>query len=98
MGTAYWSLTVSLNVVITILICIRLLLTRNEMRAVFGNDHGHLYTKVTTMFVESAALYSAWGLVTLIAYAREDNGVRNIVIGALGQVQVRCSPRLVFIF
>ncbi|KAF7984632.1 hypothetical protein HWV62_12859 [Athelia sp. TMB] len=84
-GTAYWSLTVALNVIITILICFRLLRTRNRVRKAFGFEHGKLYNKVTTMFIESAALYSIWGLILVVAYARGDNGLRNIFQGALGE-------------
>ncbi|KZP26917.1 hypothetical protein FIBSPDRAFT_818838 [Athelia psychrophila] len=86
-GTAYWSLTVSLNVIITMMICFHLLRSRRKVRAIFGDEHGELYTRVTTMFVESAALYSIWGIMLVIAVGRGDSGMRNIFQGAIGHVQ-----------
>lgn len=65
------------------------------MRAVFGDEHGELYTRVTTMFVESAALYSIWGIMLVIAVGRGDSGLRNIFQGAIGHVQA--SRSIIFI-
>lgn len=84
-------MTVALNVIITMMICFRLLRSRRKVRAIFGDEHGELYTRVTTMFVESAALYSIWGIMLVIAVGRGDSGMRNIFQGAIGHVQASRS-------
>lgn len=88
-GTAYWSLTISLNVLLTILIVSRLLTQRNKIQLVLGKQHSRMYTSISAMLIESAALYSIWALVFLISYAK-NNTFQNLVLPALCQVQVGC--------
>ncbi|KZP13543.1 hypothetical protein FIBSPDRAFT_753223 [Athelia psychrophila] len=85
-GIAYWTLSISLNIIITVLIVARLILRRKRMRSALGDEHGHMYTSISAMLIESAALYSVWGLVFLITYAK-NSAFNNILLPALGQVQ-----------
>lgn len=89
-GIAYWTLSISLNIIITVLIVARLILRRKRMRSALGDEHGHMYTSISAMLIESAALYSVWGLVFLITYAK-NSAFNNILLPALGQVQVSYS-------
>jgi len=85
-GTAYWALSISLNIIITTAIAGRLLKMRAAIRKVLGPKHSSPYTSVLSMIVESAALYTAWALMFLVPFARQDT-FQNIVLPALGQVQ-----------
>ncbi len=92
-GIAYWAISVSLNIIFTCLIIIRLLIIRRQVKAIIGSSHGTHYTSIVAILVESASLYSAWALVFLITYAR-DSWVQNILLPPLGQIQVRHPPEL----
>ncbi|TFK35070.1 hypothetical protein BDQ12DRAFT_688752 [Crucibulum laeve] len=85
-GIAYWSLSIALNVLLTLLIAGRLLMFRRKITSVLGAEHSKTYTSVMSMIVESASLYSIWGLVFIISYAR-GSPFQNIVLPPLGQVQ-----------
>ncbi|RXW13579.1 hypothetical protein EST38_g12273 [Candolleomyces aberdarensis] len=85
-GTAYWSVSVSMNVVITLAIVGRLLKMRRTIQKLLGPKHSSPYTSTLAMIVESAALYTSWALVFIITYARADI-FQNIVLPSLGQVQ-----------
>jgi len=85
-GLAYWSLSVSLNIILTVLIVVRLLSARNAVRKALGRQHSEMYTSLAALLVESASLYSVTGLVFIITYAR-GSYVQNLVLPPLGQVQ-----------
>jgi hypothetical protein len=86
-GTAYWSVSVSLNVLITVSIAGRLLKMRTTIRRLLGSKHSTPYTSTLAMLIESAALYTTLALVFIITYAGGDT-FQNIVLPPLGQVQV----------
>ncbi|KAF8641523.1 hypothetical protein AX16_009901 [Volvariella volvacea WC 439] len=85
-GIAYWSLSISLNIILTLAISGRLLYVQNRIKRALGVEHSQMYTSIASMLVESAALYTIWGLVFLICYAR-NTPFQNIVLPPLGQVQ-----------
>lgn len=60
-----------LNVVITTLICVRLLYFSRRIRHILGEDGAKTYTSVAAILIESAAPYSLVGLMFLIPYARQ---------------------------
>ncbi|KAJ2915394.1 hypothetical protein MD484_g5041, partial [Candolleomyces efflorescens] len=86
-GTAYWSVSVTLNVLITVSIAGRLLKMRRRIRKLLGPKHSTPYTSTLAMLIESAALYTTLALVFIITYAGGDT-FQNIVLPPLGQVQV----------
>lgn len=96
LGTAYWSLSVSQNILVTILICARLFYVRHRITSALGSEHGRLYTHICAMLVESAALYSIWGLIVLVAYTKNATAVLNIFVMALSQIQVGLLTRQFF--
>jgi len=83
---AYWSLSISLNIILTLAIACRIWLVRRRTRQSLGFQHSGQYVSVSAMLVESAALYATWGLVFLICYAR-NTPMQNILLPPLGQVQ-----------
>ncbi|KAJ2929642.1 hypothetical protein H1R20_g7450, partial [Candolleomyces eurysporus] len=83
-GTAYWSVSVSTNILITVSIAGRLLRMRTAIKKLLGPNHSSPYTSTMAMLIESAALYTTWALVFIITYARGDI-FQNIVLPSLGQ-------------
>lgn len=69
-GIPYYAITISLNILITILICTRLIRLSRAVDKVLGYENSKPYTAVVAILVESAAPYSIVGLMFLIPYAR----------------------------
>ncbi|THH08338.1 hypothetical protein EW146_g9025 [Bondarzewia mesenterica] len=92
----YWSLSIALNILATLVIAARLLVMMRRIRqSGVGMHHARMYTSITAMVVESAALYSITGLIFIICYARNSN-VQNIVLPVLGQVMC-IAPELILL-
>ncbi|KAF5348728.1 hypothetical protein D9758_006797 [Tetrapyrgos nigripes] len=92
-GTAFWSISMGLNIILTVLIVVRLLLSRYRVRNTIGPRYGQNYISIISMLIESAALYSIWALVFLITYAR-GSAAQNILLPPLGQIQA-IAPLLI---
>lgn len=92
-GIPYWSISASLNILVTSLIVAKLYLIRRRTRAVLSTHHSRTYISVATMLIESAFLYSATALIFIITYARNSQ-IQNLVLPVLGQVQA-ISPLLI---
>ena len=87
LGIAYYALSVSLNIMVTTLICTRLFRASKGISAVLGRDNAKLYTSLTAILSESAALYSITGIMFIVPYAR--NSQLTIVFGVIyGDVTV----------
>jgi len=69
-GIAYYSLSVGINVILTILVTARLLLYRHRFKNASASaaDPVKFYTSLLTIFVESAALYSTFAICYLVSY------------------------------
>lgn len=68
-GTAFWSISVSLNVLATTLIAGRLLYHRRTIRMV-SPERNDYYISVISIVAESAAVYSISGLIYIPLFAR----------------------------
>ena len=89
--TAYWSVSIAFNILLTIAIVTRLLVMRHRIgkaMTVAGP-----YVSVSAMLIESAFLYSACGIAFLIAYGI-NSPVQNLILPTLAQVEVRCTHGL----
>ncbi|KAI0340440.1 hypothetical protein BDW22DRAFT_1309572, partial [Trametopsis cervina] len=94
-GTPYYSLTIGLNIVVTALICARLLSLSRVIRESMGPENARIYTGVASIMIESALPYSLMGIVFLVPYARG-----QLVAVALGQVwaKITClAPQLIIL-
>ena len=89
-GISYWSISVSINIVVTTLIVGRLLYLRSRTLLVLNKEQARTYTSIAAMLVESAALYSVTGLIFIISYAL-DSMVQHVMLQVLAHVQVRVS-------
>ena len=83
----YYSMSLALNILVTILIVIQLLIYRNRISKVLGKAHGAEYASVAAMIVESAAMYSSFALLFLVPFAL-NHPLSQIFIQSLPPVQV----------
>jgi len=105
-GVVYLSISVSLNVLLTLMIVIRLILHARKIRTATGSLAGisRLYKTISTMFIESCALFTVSSTLVIGALAAYlYNWTPNIyIIGSiifeiffpiLAEIQVRAFPR-----
>ncbi|KAJ3574356.1 hypothetical protein NP233_g1829 [Leucocoprinus birnbaumii] len=92
-GIPYYSITIGLNIIITALICFRLLKMSRALGGVLGRESSDIYANVVAILVESAAPYSVVGIMFLIPY-----GLGSDTFIGFGQVwaKLTClSPQLI---
>ncbi|KAL9710485.1 hypothetical protein Ac2012v2_006019 [Leucoagaricus gongylophorus] len=90
----YWAISIALNVIITACIAARLLYMRYQMRRALI-ESGSEYISITSMMVESAAIYTANGLIFLVSYA-VNSPIQNLALPVLGQTQ-SIAPLLIIL-
>ena len=89
-GNAYYSLALSLNALLTLMIIVRLILHERNIRSAMGTLHGvsGLYKTIITMLVESGALY-AFGTLLLLGTWASRSDAELVTIQILPEIQVR---------
>lgn len=98
---AYLSLTVGTNILYTLLVVARLLMTHGDVKKNMGKEHADTYVSVIAMIVESAAMYSVLGVLYIASFATHSN-CSNLIFLSISHVQVhrahiflehnQCSP------
>ncbi|EIM85267.1 uncharacterized protein STEHIDRAFT_157908 [Stereum hirsutum FP-91666 SS1] len=91
----YWSLSIALNILVTLAIVYRLVAMKRRIGRLLSPAHSRMYTSLSSMVIESAALYSITGMIFIICYARSSS-VQNIVLPILGQVMC-IAPELIIL-
>jgi len=66
-----YSISIALNLLLSGLIAGRIWSARSRFRAVLGSQQAHVYTSVTSMIVESAAIYSISSLVAIANFGSD---------------------------
>lgn len=91
----YYSISLSVNVVLTLMIAVRLILhSRSIRRAVGDHDRTNgLYTALITILIESCALY-AINFLLFIGFWAAYSPVSNIFFAILVETQVRAASLL----
>ena len=89
----YLSLSLALNIILTIAIVLRLLTFRYRIVSALGPKYGTQYTSIAAMIIESAALYSAVSITFLVLFGI-GNPVSQVFIQSLNQFQVRLVRNL----
>jgi len=105
-GVAYLSISVSLNVLLTLMIVIRLILHGRNVRTATGSLTGtsRLYKTISTMFIESCALFTVASMLVigaLVVYIYSvtpyvyfiGRVIVEIFFPILAEIQVRAFPR-----
>lgn len=89
-GVPYFSLSVSLNVLLTLMIVIRLLLHNKRFQDAIGPSEraGGLYKAIITILVESSALYAVNSILFIGPWAVK-NRVAGMFLPILAETQVR---------
>ena len=85
-GTPYYAIMISLNMIVTLLICLRLFQHKKTLGGALGKEQAKMYTSVASMLIESAAPCSLLGIMFLVPYARGDG-----VAIAFGQVWAKLT-------
>ncbi|KZV68235.1 hypothetical protein PENSPDRAFT_634626 [Peniophora sp. CONT] len=93
----FWSTSMGLTLLLTLLIVGKLLHMRHEVIRAFGPKHVLRipYLSISAMLVESALLYSLLAFVFLILLVRQ-NAFVECILPALGQVQI-IAPQLIIL-
>ena len=87
----YFSTSVFLNILLTLMIVIRLILhNRNVRIAVGGTGAAGLYKAIVVMLTESCALYTVSSLLVIVSFARY--GASSAFLPILAETQVRAFP------
>ncbi|KAJ8502829.1 hypothetical protein ONZ45_g11403 [Pleurotus djamor] len=83
---AFLGVSISINLISTILVAGRLIAMRKQILAVLGPEHGTHYTSAAYMLIESTALFSVAALVYTIAFGLHNN-LQNITLFSISHVQ-----------
>ena len=89
------SISVSLNVLLTLMIVIRLVMHGRNVRAATGSSAGiaGLYKAIATIVIDSSALYAVTSLLLIGLWATR-SGAAEIFTPIHAEIQVCASPRL----
>jgi hypothetical protein len=87
-GTSYYVISLSVNIILTILIMIRLFMYRRVILEALPEEHARHYVSIAAIIVESAALYSVLALVFIITYA-VNNPLNQVFLASASAAQVR---------
>ena len=91
-GLPYISISMSLNILLTLMIIIRLILhTKNIRTAMGGTGISGLCMAIITMLFESCALYAMSSLLVIAPWVAGYHDV-ILLLPILSQTQVRTSP------
>ncbi|KAK7059077.1 hypothetical protein VNI00_001701 [Paramarasmius palmivorus] len=82
----YYTMSLALNILVTILIVLRLLVYRHRITQAMGSGHGSHYTSLVAMVVESAAIYSSFALCFLVPFS-VNSPVAQLFLQALSPIQ-----------
>jgi hypothetical protein len=90
LGLSYFSISVSLNVVLTLMIVTRLILHSKNVRNAMGaaTTVTGLYKTIVTMLIESSALYAASFLLYIGPWGANSD-ISDIFFPILAEIQVR---------
>ena len=85
----YYSITLSLNTLLTLMIVIRLIVHARNTRAAMGVPGiGGLYKVIVATLIESSAIYGVSSLLVIVSWA-STNPVVNVFLPILRETQVR---------
>lgn len=88
-GLPYFVLSTSLNIVLTILLCSRLIYHQRAISKVGANVrvHGLPYMSIVSILVESSAIYAVFSIIFIATYAAEQVSAA-LALPLLAQAQV----------
>ncbi|PFH45791.1 hypothetical protein AMATHDRAFT_71080 [Amanita thiersii Skay4041] len=69
LGTSYYVVSLTINILVTIMITIRLILYRRKILDALPSEHAKHYVSLATIIIESAALYTVFAIIFIATYA-----------------------------
>ncbi|KAL1762037.1 hypothetical protein FB107DRAFT_254543 [Schizophyllum commune] len=93
-GLTYFSLSLAVNLLLTLLIVGRLLSLSNQVTRMLGPQHARTYTSVAALLVESAAPYAVANLIFIVTYGIGSPG-SNVVLPVLSQIMCTSSVLII---
>lgn len=99
-GSLFWgiltfSLSLSLNILATLIIVARLMVYRFRVVGVLGSTHALHYISIAAMITESAAIISIFSVPLIVSFALE-SPLSALTIPALSQVQTFATLLIIF--
>ncbi|RDX57160.1 hypothetical protein OH76DRAFT_19488 [Lentinus brumalis] len=91
----YFSISIALNILLTLLLVGRLFYMSERAKRAIGREHAATYSSIASMLIESAVPYAVTGLIFIITYARNSN-VQNLVLPVLSQIMC-ISPEVIIL-
>ncbi|KAI0741915.1 hypothetical protein C8Q80DRAFT_1110638 [Daedaleopsis nitida] len=92
----YFSVAMSLNVLLTILLVGRLIYMSRQAKLTLGREHATMYNSIVAMLIESAVPFAVMGLAYIVAYARGNSEVQNVLLPIFAQVMC-ISPEVILL-
>lgn len=86
-GTSFYSISLGLNIILTILIIVRILFYRRHLLKSLPEEFASHYVSLATIIVESAAIYSIFAILFLITYA-VNNPANQVLLAFASTAQV----------
>ncbi|KAL1748534.1 hypothetical protein HDZ31DRAFT_6941, partial [Schizophyllum fasciatum] len=93
-GLVYFSLSLAVNLLLTLLIVGRLLAMRKRVQKMPGAQNAHTYTSVAALIIESAAPYALTNLVFTVAYGLGSPGA-NVLLPILPHIMCTSSMLII---
>jgi len=91
----YFGASLSLNLLLTSMIVARMSFHQRRGREIWGDKYGKHYGSISTIFIESAALYSIVSILLLVTYAL-NNPINQIWLGLSPSVQMVSSYLIIY--
>jgi len=92
----YFAISLSLNIILTLLIVGKIWFHQREMAKAFGNKNfGRYYSVIVMMFIESAAMYSIISILVLVTFAL-GNPINQIWLGLSPAVQMTSNYLIIY--
>ncbi|KJA25159.1 hypothetical protein HYPSUDRAFT_38125 [Hypholoma sublateritium FD-334 SS-4] len=94
-GTAWTSLSVGFNIIVTIIICVKLYLAYRRLRAIASPEYADIYTGAAAILIESAFPYAFFGIIFSILYGL--NNVSSLAFAIVWIAFTGISPQLIIL-
>ncbi|CAL1697608.1 unnamed protein product [Somion occarium] len=91
----WFSISLSLNIILTAMIVGQMIRCRKRGQAVFGSSYGDHYGSISSIFIESAAIYSICSTILLITYAM-NHPINQIWLAIGPAVQNICNYLIIY--
>jgi len=94
-GTSYYAVSLSINIILTILIILRLYLYRRDLVQKLPPEFAKHYISLAAIIIESAAVYSVFAIIFLITYA-VNNPTNQVFLGFASLTQQISSYLIIY--